>query len=888
MSTTNNWHTKAIDEVFREVNSRDVGLTLNEAKVRRATYGANVLPEPRPERLISILLRQFQSPLIYILVAASIAVFAMGEVADGAIILAVLAFNAVVGTIQEGKAQNTLRVLRQFTETNATVTRDGAEHIVPDRDVVPGDIILLYEGEKVPADARIISAHNLRVDEAALSGESEPVHKVVELERGGGAPFVRNMVFRGTNVVAGQGRAVVVATGITTKIGALAREIAHIDTEIPLKENIRSLAHLIMAVVLVLSMLIFLTGIMVGKGAGEMFATVVSLAVSIIPEGLPIVMTLVLATGVWRMSKRNVLVKRLHAVESLGQARVIAVDKTGTITRNEMVVQKVFVDGSMYEVGGVGYEPMGDIRKEGTAIDPAQHPDLLRMATSAALLAGAQVVFSDETKRWQVAGDPTEAAMLIFSRKAGIHKDFLEDEMPFVREVLFDYKLKYHYVVRRMDKGETVFIAGAPETILRASSFFWEDGKKVPLVEEKKRSLGDVFLSASREGLRIVAFAEAAGEHELERLTFTGFLGMKDALRAEVPEAMARAHEAGARVVMITGDHRATAEAIAREAGIFREGDLVMTGDEVDAFPDAALAEKLATVSVFARVNPEHKMRIINAFRSRGEIVAMTGDGVNDAPSLVAADLGVAMGRIGTEVAKEASDIVLLDDNFGSIVAAIEEGRSIYKTIKKVILYLFATSLGEVLTIVGALMLGYPLIILPVQIIWLNLVTDGFLDVALAMEPKEKGLLSENFKKPKKYFVDRLMAVRMFVMALPMALGTLALFSYYGFADLARAMTISLTTLAVFQWFNAWNCRSERESLFRMNPFSNKFLIGATIIVIFLQVFALYHPLPQKLLHTVPLSLTEWFIIIPVALTIVLAEEVRKFFSRRLHPVNAL
>lgn len=890
MATTNNWHTKAIDEVFREMNSREDGLTFGEALDRRVTYGTNVLPEPHPERLISIFLRQFQSPLIYMLVAASIAVFVMGQVVDGVIILAVLAFNAVIGTVQEGKAQNTLRALKQFTETNATVMRDGVEHIIPDCDVVPGDVILLYEGEKVPADARIISAHNLRVDEAALSGESEPVHKIVELEQGVGEydPFARNMVFRGTHIVAGQGRAVIVATGITTKIGALAREIAHIDTEIPLKENIRQLAHLVMAVVLVLCTLIFLTGIVVGKEAGEMFATVVSLAVSIIPEGLPIVMTLVLATGVWRMGKQHVLIKRLHAVESLGQARVIAVDKTGTITRNEMVVRKVFANDEVYEVGGVGYEPMGDIRKGGTAIDPVQHPGLVRIAMSAAFLAGAQVVFSDEAKQWQVAGDPTEAAMLIFSRKAGIRKDLLENEMPFVREIPFDYKLKYHTTVRRTNEGDTMFIAGAPETVLRASSYVWKDGKKVALTEEKKHVLEEVFLAASREGLRIVALAEATGGQEVSALTFVGFLGMKDALRAEVPGAMARAGEAGARVVMITGDHRATAEAIAREAGIFHEGDMVMTGDEVDMFPDAALAEKLDTVSVFARVNPEHKMRIINAFRARGEIVAMTGDGVNDAPSLVAADLGVAMGRIGTEVAKEASDIVLLDDNFGSIVAAIEEGRSIYKTIKKVILYLFATSLGEVFAIVGALVLGFPLLILPAQIIWLNLVTDGFLDVALAMDPKEKGLLREDFKKPKKYFVDRLMAVRMLVMAIPMALGTLVLFSYYGFTDLPRAMTISLTTLAVFQWFNAWNCRSERESLFHMNPFSNKFLLSATIIVAFLQILALYHPIPQKLLHTVPLSLTEWLVIAPVAFSIVLAEEVRKFFARRLHPANAL
>lgn len=886
----NNWHLKTIEEVFRGLGSRELGLSQEEAEKRLIQYGANILPEPRPERLSTIFLRQFQSPLIYILVAASVAVFVMGENIDGAIILAVLIFNAIVGTLQEGKAQNTLRALKRFTETNATVTRDGTEHIVSSRDIVPGDIVLLYEGEKVPADLRIITAHNLRVDESALSGESEPVHKVAELERGTGesSPFARSMVFRGTHVAAGQGRAVVVATGVMTKIGALAREIAHIDTEIPLKENIRHLARLIMVVVLILCASIFIIGISVGKGAGEMFTTVVSLAVSIIPEGLPIVMTLVLATGVWRMSKQHVLVKKLHAVESLGQASVIAVDKTGTITRNEMVVQNVFVNDEMFEVGGVGYEPMGDVRKGGVLIDPATYPALIHMAKLSALLAGAQVVFSDEFGRWQVAGDPTEAAMLIFARKAGIHKDILERELPFIREVPFDYKLKYHYVVRRTEQGETVFLAGAPEAVLHNSSYLYSERGREILTEEKKRALEDTFLAYSKKGLRIVALAEANGEGELGHLTFVGFLGMKDALRAEVSESVAHAREAGVRVVMITGDHRTTAEAIAREAGIYQEGDFVMTGDEVDSFPDSALSEKLAKVSVFARVNPEHKMRIINGYRARGEVVAMTGDGVNDAPSLVAADLGVAMGRIGTEVAKEAADIVLLDDNFGNIVSAIEEGRSIYKTIKKVILYLFATSLGEVFAITGALVLGFPLIILPVQIIWLNLVTDGFLDVALAMEPKEKGLLREKSKRPKRYLVDRLMVLRMLTMAIPMALGTIILFSHYGFTDLARAMTVSLTVLAVFQWFNAWNCRSERVSLFQMNPFSNKFLLGATVIVVALHAFAVYHPLMQKILHTVPLSLMEWLIIIPIALTIVFAEELRKFFFRRLYPVSNL
>ncbi|MDP3763429.1 MAG: HAD-IC family P-type ATPase, partial [bacterium] len=462
-------------------------------------------------------------------------------------------------------------------------------------------------------------------------------------------------------------------------------------------------------------------------------------------------------------------------------------------------------------------------------------------------------------------------------------------------------KLKYHATVHKTDstnlsasKQDFLTVVGAPEVLLSLSQKIWRGGKSYRLSNEEKQGLEATFLAMSQEGLRVIALAESrevsgvVSSETINDLTFVGFFGMKDALRPEVRDAMQKATSAGIRVVMITGDHKTTAQAIAKEAGIYKDGDSTLTGEEIDILSHAELSLKLARTSVFARVTPEHKLRIIMAYKARGEIVAMTGDGVNDAPSLIAADLGVAMGKIGTEVAKEASDIVLLDDNFGSIVSAVEEGRNIYKTIKKVILYLFSTSWGEALTITGALLLGFPLPLLPAQIIWLNFVTDGFLDVALAMEPKEEGLLRGNFERPKKYLVDKLMARRMFIMALPMAIGTLYIFNGYlpigetGIeTDLTKAWTISLTTLAVFQWFNAWNCRSESKSIFQMNPFSNKFLVGATVIVIFLQFIALHTPFLQKVLHTVPLEFSEWLVIIPIAASVVVVEEIRKFFYRR-------
>lgn len=907
------WYSKTLPEIFQAFRSGEHGLANDEATERLKTYGKNYLPEGKGDSILIIFLRQFRSPLIYILVVASVIVFATGETIDGLIILTVLIFNAVVGTIQEGKARNTLLALKKFVETRAMVFREDKELIVSDGEVVPGDVIILQEGEKVPADARIITATNLKIDEAALTGESVPVRKVAEILNKGNLPAhginlptadQKNMVFKGTHILSGNGQAIVVATGLETAIGKISKEIAAIDTEIPLKTNIRDLSRLIIAAVVGISVVLFLLGIIAGKSASEMFATVVSLAVSIIPEGLPIVMTLVLATGVWRMSKRNALVKRLQAVEALGQARVIAVDKTGTITKNEMVVQKVYVNEKFFDVAGIGYEPKGDVQLNGNAIDPVNHPELLRAGKIAALCANARVLFSEEEKMWRVAGDPTEAAMLVFARKLGFHKDDLKRESPLTGEIPFDYKLKYHATIHKIDgsgasagKKEFLAVAGAPEVILGLSQKIWDGEKSRSLSPEEKQKLESVFSSMSQDGLRVIALAESRDAYDTAKpaaisgLTFVGFLGMQDALRPEVAEAMTKAVAAGIRVVMITGDHKITAQAIAREAGIYQDGDTILVGQDIDAFSDMELTAKLAKTSVFARVTPEHKLRIIKAYKMRGEIVAMTGDGVNDAPSLVAADLGVAMGKIGTEVAKEASDIVLLDDNFGSIVSAVEEGRSVYKTIKKVILYLFSTSCGEVLTIIGALLLGFPLPLLPAQIIWLNFVTDGFLDVALAMEPKVEGLLRGDFERPKRYLVDKLMAQRILVMAVPMTIGTLCLFGWYlsaggGYAlggenILAKAWTISLTALAVFQWFNVWNCRHESKSIFQMNPFANKFLLGATLIVISLQLLVVYNQFMQKFLHTVPLELSEWLIIIAIAASIILAEEIRKFFYRR-------
>lgn len=878
------WYTKKILEVLQILHSNEHGLTQDEVKKRLEKYGPNKLPEAKVDSLLVIFLHQFQSPLIYILLIASLIVFFMGEVVDGSIILFVLFFNAIVGTIQEGKAQNTLLALKKFAETNTKVLRDGKEFMIPDYEVVPGDIIILQEGDKIPADARIILSNNLTINEAAMTGESQPVHKFDEILTATNLPTAdqRNMVFKGTNIVAGNGRAVIVATGLETVLGKISKEIAVIDTEIPLKTNIRYLTRLIIITVATVCTSIFILGIFLNHSIREMFTTVISLAVSIIPEGLPIVMTLVLATGVWRMSKRNALVKKLQAVEALGQAKVIAVDKTGTLTKNEILLQKVYVSGKTFSVDGEGYKPGGEITLNDSRIDPLNHPELLLAGKMTAFAANNGVIFDEESKTWQAAGDPTESSLSVFAQKVGFNKEVLEKESPRLSEIPFDYKNKYHAVSHKVDGQVNLTILGAPEEILKLTTRIWHEGKSQLLSQEKKKELESMLVKMSQEGLRVLAFAlkndvsDDIKPKDVEELTFVGFFGLKDTLRPEVHEAMKQAMSAGIKVVMITGDHKITAQAIAKEAGIYHEGDTILTGEDIDSLSDDEFADMLSKVSVFARATPDHKLKIVRAYKKRGEIVAMTGDGVNDAPSLVAADLGVSMGKIGTEVAKEASDIVLLDDNFASIIAAIEEGRSIYRTIKKVILYLFSTSLGEVFTITGALLLGYPLPILAAQIIWLNLVTDGFLTVALAMEPKEENLLKGTFEHPKKYLIDGLTIQRMFLMAIPMMIGTLFLFKGYYQQDMVKAWTMSLTILAVFQWFNAWNCRSESKSIFQLNPFSNKFLLGSTLTVILLQLFAVYNPLMQKLLHTTALSLQDWLLIVPIASSIVIVEEIRK------------
>lgn len=877
------------EQVLQELKTSEAGLSFDEVEKRLDEFGKNKLPEAKSKSFWKIFLEQFHSPLIYVLVVAAFLVLYIGETSDSVIIFTVLIFNSIVGALQEGKAQNTLKALQNLTETNGTVLRGGKEVIVSDIEIVPGDIVLIKEGEKIPADARLLRINSLKINEASLTGESEPVLKNPEYfsHRNRGVADQANMVFKGTHCVYGNAAAVVVATGEKTEIGKISKAIAGINTEIPLKKNIRDLSRLIIIALLSLSVLFFAAGVLFfNKTLREMFATVVSLIVSAIPEGLPIVITMVLASGVYRMSKRHALVKKLQAVEALGQAEILAIDKTGTLTQNEIVVEGVFAGGNFYEVSGNGYETRGTVKFKNQIIEPLDHPELLSLSRVSALSADADVAFNEETKTWRIVGDPTEAALIVFAEKIGFRKPELAGEFSKLFEIPFDYKTKFRATVYEKKESKLLTIAGAPEVILKLSSKVFENARNSALTKEKRNEIEKVFSEYSAKGYRVLAVGEYRNARsfyepdQLPPITFLGLIFMRDPLRKEVQVAIQKIKLAGMKVVMVTGDHKLTARSIAKEAGIWNEGDEIITGSEIEELSKEEFSRRLANISVFARVTPEHKMAIIQAYKKLGLVIAMTGDGVNDAPSLIGADLGVAMGKIGTEVAKEASDIVLLDDNLSSIVAAIEEGRNIYQTIKKVLVYLFSTNIGEILAITLALILFLPLPVLPAQIIWLNLVTDGFLTIALALEPKDPGLISGRFKKPNRYIVGKSDFIRMTLMASIMMIGSIFLFKNGFSTNLLKAQTVALTALAAFQWFNAWNVRSENKSIFKTNPFSNPSLILATLIVVGLQLLAIYTPFFQDLLKTAPLNFRDWVGIFLVSSTIVVAEEIRKFIKR--------
>lgn len=865
------------------------GLSEKQARELLKKYGLNALPEQPHPSIWWVFLSQFASPLIYILLLAALLIFLFGDNhLDAFIICGILLFNAVIGTIQEGRTHKILAGLKKFFVQDVVVIRDGKKQVIESKYVVPGDIIIVRDGQLVPADARIIESHELKINEAMLTGESTAVSKnahVISKE----LPLAdqSNMLFSGTYVLVGWARVIVVATGLDTELGKIQKTVEQTQTEVPLAKQMQKLSWFIIWFVIGLCLMLLSVGILTGYPAKELIVMLTALFICVIPEGLPVVLTLVLVTGVYRMAKQRVLVKNMQAVEGLGHANVIVIDKTGTLTRNEMIVTHVYADDQKYTVSGKGYYIQGNLFHEGKEVEPKA--SLQQMAKGLILLNTATITFVEHRNSFEVKGDPTQAALFVFAKKLNLFDDTLEKEYKKIFEIPFESTHKYHAAFYEYKGKGIAFVTGTPEVIFKMTNpdqtahetlnSFLQDGLRTIATAECHFSLADIPADATRNYF----------EYLLAKNTkFLGLCGIEDAIRPEAVHTISRARKAGFQIVMATGDHQRTALSIAKQVGIYRDGDEAIDGPEFDKLSDIQLQELITHTTVFSRVSPEQKLRIIKAFHAKNYIVAMTGDGINDAPSLVAADIGIAMGGIGTEVAKEASDLVLLDDSVKNIISGIEEGRHTIYALRRVILYFFSTNLAEILIILFAfivsivvpqLKLAFPLT--AAQILWLNLITDGFLDSALAMEKKEKGLLfDQKWFGSHHHLIDKSLIKHMFFCAVPMALGSLYVFLLFSYVDIPLARTMTLLTLGMFQWFNAWNCRSETLSIFQLGWWSNKWLIFATIVVITLQILLLYVPFLQTLFSTVPLNMYQWLFAALVSSSILWIEEIRKIVVR--------
>lgn len=901
-------YTKEISVVLTLLKTdANKGLTNQEVSLRQNEDGLNVLPETGHRSTFAIFIDQFKSPLIYLLVAAALIIFAFGaDKLDAFIISGVLLFNSVLGTIQEQSTHSILESLQKMISTDVIVVREGKRHIVSDAQLVVGDIIILQEGQRVPADARILESRELHVDESVLTGESASVKKI-DQPLNDLRPLAEriNMLYRGTYILSGSGKAVVVATGSKTELGMIHQAVEGISTDIPLRKELDHLSYIILLFIISICVALFIIGVLGGKPMQELLVMLTALFICVVPEGLPVALTLILVAGAHRMANVHVLVKNLQAVEALGRADVILVDKTGTLTRNEMMVSRLFIDDTFWHVDGTGYHAKGCILKENNVSpDSVQSERLMNAAIAASLLNNTEIEYDEKMDLFAVKGDPTEAALYVFSQKMHQDRAQLDQQYQLIYELPFDQIRHYHAGFYEYFDGKSkeycAFIIGAPETLIARSK---------EVTDEQKNGLAKLL----EDGLRVVAIGKKRLQKEqlvqinsLEEqkelfdalikndIEVLGFFGIQDAIRPEVATIVSQARAAGLFIAMVTGDHKKTAIQVAKTVGIYTPTDDVIDGSELDSLSDEELSKRMIKITVYSRCSPQHKMRIVNLLHAQNHIVAMTGDGINDAPSLVAADLGIAMGRIGTEVAKQASDLILLDDSFASIIHAIEQGRHIFYALKRVILYFFATNMGEILIVLFALIWGlvnhveYPLPLTAAQILWLNLVTDAFLDISLSMEPQEEGLLDKKWLEKKERLIDTALLLKMFFMAMPMAICSLVVFFAFYQQDLAKARTLTLIMMAMFQWFNGWNCRSTRHSIFKIGLFSNKWFLVAASFVLSLQLLVVYVPFMQYIFKTVPLSLFEWGMIILTSSSIFFVDEARKFFVSRMNNKNSI
>lgn len=878
------WHRAETPEVLRHLDARASGLSTTQASERLTSWGPNELQAVARRSAWSTLAAQFRNVLVIILLVAVVLSALLGHALEAVVIAIIVLFAVLLGFVQESRAERALEALRAMAAPLAHVLRDEKEVAIPAREVVPGDLVLLRAGDRVPADARILTAINLSIDEAPLTGESMAVDKQQQaLDRTEVSLGDRtNMAHAGTLVTRGRGSAVVVATGMSTEFGRISGLVQATESgRTPLQENLDRLGAVLGKGAIVVVALVFVAGVLRGEPWLEMLVFGIALAVAVVPEALPAVVTISLAIGVRRMVKRQALVRRLPVVETLGSTSVICSDKTGTLTRNEMTVRRLVTMSHSVEVTGVGYDPDGDFLVDGS---PMQPPTSVRELLRSALLSSDARVTLDADRRWRVEGDPTEGAIVVAAGKAGLDQAQSNEEWPRRHEIAFTSERRRMTTLHgSADGGMVAFSKGAVDAVLPDCRMALRDADVVVLDDAMREAVMAAEREMAAAGLRVIAVARRDGARveDAERsMTWLGLVGMMDPPRAEARAAVQTCWAAGITPVMITGDHPLTATAVADELGML-EDRLVVSGAEVSAMSDAALAESVPQIGVYARVSPADKLRIVGAWQARGEVVAMTGDGVNDAPALKKADVGIAMGIVGTDVSKEAAAVTLLDDNFATIVAAVEEGRVVFSNIRKYLTYLLSSNVGEILLMAGAALVGLPIPLTAVQILYVNLATDGLPALALAVDPPEPGLMQRRPRNPRGGIFTRKLVILLMTGGVWSAAVNLGLFAWLLSHGRSRedAMSLTFVSLVFIQFFKAYNYRSDRETVL-LRPFANKWLNLAIGWELGLLALIVYVPVLQRAFATHPFTWQEWSLTLGLAFTVVPVLELVKWWQR--------
>ena len=882
-----NYYNLNVSDAIKSIDTSQKGLSEEEARKRLEKYGINELKQREKTSPFQIFIRQFTSCIVFILLAALVISLLIGEKLDAIVISIIVVLNGVFGFIQEFKAEKAIEALKKLTALKAKVIRDGKEAEIDSRELVPGDIILLETGSKVPADARLIDIAAFQIDEASLTGESVPSNKTTDpLENNILVNDQENMVFMGTIVTKGHAKAVVTGTGMDTEIGKIADMVQEAEEKLsPLQVKLKKFGTWLGVVTIGICLVVFGVGVLreylttdlfESSFAFEMFLASVALAVAAIPEGLPAIVTISLAFGVRRMASRNALIRKLPAVETLGCTNIICSDKTGTLTKNEMTVRDIYANNTLVEVTGDGYTPEGNFMQAGD--DEVNISDLELLFRGSALCNDSRL---NHNERWEIFGDPTEGALLVSAGKAGFKKSELENRFPRINEIPFDSERKCMTTIHRVDDENIAYIKGAPDVIIDNCKYISINGQVKDITGADKKRILEVNHEMANRALRVLGFAYKSltekyisEPEEVENdLTFIGLQAMIDPPREEVRESITKCRSAGISTVVITGDHKLTAIAITTELGLFKEGDKALSGEELDKLSDDELDEIVESIVICARVSPEHKVRILSALKKKGHVVAMTGDGVNDAPALKRSDIGIAMGITGTDVAKEASDMVLTDDNFASIVNAVEEGRGIYNTIKQFVQYTLSSNLGEILVVFLAILIGWPLPLIAIQILWVNLLTDGLPGLALGLDPFSKDIMKRPPRKRDEELISRDVIYNILIVGLVMGAGTLFMFYVYG-VETVKAKSIAFTTLVMFQLFNVLTYRAKN---FKINFKTSKYLTASVVISLLMQFAVLYTPL-NVAFKTVPLGPVDLIKVFLISGSLYLILESRKMY----------